>query len=172
MIKGKLEGKKGAALADLAARLGDLDARQERAQAEGVPALRRLVAVAQCDTGQSRIVGRFLLGLWNGSAYGFDLTELRGLDTALHDDCLAVLRLDHTPAREVHSGRRSLAARVLAANRLKRNIPHSRKTAWPEAWKHVARIVVTLTRWPAPQRDSGARNAKTARSRTDRGIRR
>lgn len=102
MIKGKLEGKKGAALADLAARLSDLDARQERAQAEGVPALRRLVAVAQRDTGQSRIVGRFLLGLWNGSAYGFDLTELRGLDTALHDDCLAVLRLDHTPAREVH----------------------------------------------------------------------
>lgn len=102
MIKGKLEGKKGAALADLAARLGDLDARQERAQAEGVPALRRLVAVAQRDTGQSRVVGRFLLGLWNGSAYGFDLTELRGLDTALHDDCLAVLRLDHTPAREVH----------------------------------------------------------------------
>lgn len=97
-----IERGKDSVLVDLAAKLADQQARQARAQAEGVPALRRLVAVAQCDTGQSRIVGRFLLGLWNGSDYGFDLTALRGLDAELHDDCLAVLRLDHAPAREVH----------------------------------------------------------------------
>lgn len=74
----------------------------DQLEGEGLAALRRLVAVAQRGTGQSRIVGRFLLGLWNGQAYGFDLTELRGLDAELHDDCLAVLRLDQRPAREVH----------------------------------------------------------------------
>lgn len=87
---------------DIVAMLAERDARQARAGAEGVPALRRLVAVAQRDTGQSRVVGRFLLGLWNGSDFAFDLTDLRALDAELHDDCLAVLRLDQYPVNEVH----------------------------------------------------------------------
>jgi len=35
-------------------------------------------------------------------AYPFNLVELRGLDTPLFEDCLAVLRLDRRPEREVH----------------------------------------------------------------------
>lgn len=68
----------------------------------GIEALQRLVPVAQRDTGQSGVIGRFLLGLYNGQAYRFDLTELRRLDVGLFDDCLAVLRLDNSPEQEVH----------------------------------------------------------------------
>ena len=71
-------------------------------QAEGIAALRRLLPIAQSDTGQSRRIAAFLLGLYNGDRFRFDLTELRGLDYALHDDCLAVLRMDKTLEKEVH----------------------------------------------------------------------
>lgn len=69
---------------------------------EGEAALRRLFPVAQGDTGQSGVVARFLLGLYNGRRFPFDLTELRRLDAELLDDCLAVLRMDATPLQEVH----------------------------------------------------------------------
>lgn len=68
----------------------------------GLDALQRLVPIALRDTGQSRVVGRFLLGLYNGQGYPFDMTEFRLLDGALFDDCLAVLRMDYNPEREVH----------------------------------------------------------------------
>ena len=68
----------------------------------GIEALRRLVPVALRDSGQSGIVGRFLLSLYNGSAYPFPLTDLRGLDTSLWNDCMAVLRMDRRPEQEVH----------------------------------------------------------------------
>jgi hypothetical protein len=84
--------------AALAARL----ALRPAVEDEGVAALRRLLPVAQSDSGQSRRVARFLLGLYNGTRFPFDLTDLRGLDFGLHDDCLAVLRMDHSPQREVH----------------------------------------------------------------------
>ncbi len=71
-------------------------------KASGLPALQRLVTVAQRDTGQSAVVGRFLLGLYNGRTYPFNLTELRGLDQELHSDCMAVLIMDWSPEREVH----------------------------------------------------------------------
>jgi hypothetical protein len=71
-------------------------------QASGLPALKRLVAAAQRSSGQSAVVGRFLLGLYNGPAYPFTLTELRGLDQELHSDCMAVLLMDWSPEREVH----------------------------------------------------------------------
>ena len=70
--------------------------------AAGIEALHRLLPVAQRGTGQSRIVGCFLLSLYNGSAFPFALTDLRGLDSSLWDDCLAVLRLDRRPELEVH----------------------------------------------------------------------
>lgn len=78
--------------------------RKEAAQAQttGLPALRRLVPIALGDTGQSGVVGRFLLSLYNGPAYPFALTDLRILDLDLFNDCLAVLRLDHYPEQEVH----------------------------------------------------------------------
>lgn len=79
--------------------------RQERtnaAYAVGLPALRRLLDVAQNDTGQSRICGRFLLGMYNGSAYPFNLIDLRCLDDALWQDCIAVLSMGQRPNEEVH----------------------------------------------------------------------
>jgi hypothetical protein len=69
----------------------------------GIEALVRLLPVAQRDTGQSGVIGRFLLGLYNGPAHPFDLTELRRLDAGLFDDCVAVLRLDNSPEQEVHT---------------------------------------------------------------------
>ena len=83
---------------DLAAYAND----RADAHENGLPALRRLAEVAWGDSGQARIVGRFLLGLYNGRAYPFDMCRLRSLDLKLHQDCLAVLRLDYHPAREVH----------------------------------------------------------------------
>lgn len=71
-------------------------------QAEGLEALRRLLPIARSDTGQSRIIAHFLLGLYNGFRFKFDLTDFRGLDRALFEDCLAVLRMDFQPAQEVH----------------------------------------------------------------------
>lgn len=65
-------------------------------------ALRRLWAHAQGETGQCRITSAFLLGLYNGSRYPFDLTKFRALDESLFLDCLAVLEMDSTPKREVH----------------------------------------------------------------------
>jgi len=71
-------------------------------QVSGLPALRRLVDVARRDTGQSAVVARFLLALYNGPAYPFTLTDLRGLDQEIHSDCMAVLIMDWAPEREVH----------------------------------------------------------------------
>lgn len=68
----------------------------------GIAALQRLLPVAQGDTGQSGVVARFLLGLYNGQAFKFDLTDLRYLDSKLVEDCLALLRMDSNPEKEVH----------------------------------------------------------------------
>jgi hypothetical protein len=57
-------------------------------------ALRRLVAIAQSDTGQSRRVANFLLAWWNATdCGGFDLTDLWSLDAAIAADILTVARL-------------------------------------------------------------------------------
>lgn len=69
----------------------------------GLAALVRLLPVAQRDSGQSGVVARFLLSLYNGTAYPFPLTDLRKLDTALYKDCIAVLHMDNRPEREVHT---------------------------------------------------------------------
>ena len=89
-------------LESLALRRIQFQTRREAAIAAGLPALKRLLAVARRDTGQSQVCGRFLLSLYNGRAFPFDLTDLRRLDDTLHDDCLAVLRLDASPEKEVH----------------------------------------------------------------------
>lgn len=69
----------------------------------GKAALFRLYEFAQGDTGQCRTIVWFLVGLYNGSAYPFDLTELRGIDDALFEDCMAVLRMDARHCvQEVH----------------------------------------------------------------------
>lgn len=71
-------------------------------EAEGVPALHRLVEVANRNSGQSRHIRRFLLGLYNGSEWPFELNRLRALDRDLQVDALVVLRMDMTPRQEVH----------------------------------------------------------------------
>jgi hypothetical protein len=72
-------------------------------QAAGLEALKRLFPVAQRDTGQSRIVARFLLGLYNGYRFPYDLTDFRCLDDALFRDCMQVLRMDARDCKqEVH----------------------------------------------------------------------
>ncbi|MCY1505767.1 hypothetical protein D9M68_399890 [compost metagenome] len=68
----------------------------------GVEALKRLLVVAQRDTGQSAVVALFLLGLYNGRDFKFDMTELRCLDHNLFEDCLTLLRMDYNPEKEVH----------------------------------------------------------------------
>ena len=69
----------------------------------GLPALQRLAQIANNDTGQAATVRRLLLGLYNGYRFPFDLTALRGLDKALFDDCMDVLKLDgRATVKEVH----------------------------------------------------------------------
>lgn len=69
---------------------------------EGEAALHRLLPIAQRDTGQSSVVARFLLNLYNGDRFPFDMTDLRRLDYEVFDDCMAVLRMDFQPAKWVH----------------------------------------------------------------------
>ena len=79
------------------------EAERPEIDAAGQAALARLFRVAQGDTGQARRIAAFLLGCYNGSRFPFDLTDFRGLDYALFDDCMAVLRMDYQPRREVHT---------------------------------------------------------------------
>lgn len=72
-------------------------------QADGVPALHRLLKVAQGDTGQCWVIAKFLLGLYNDRRFPFPLTDLRRLDDELFEDCLTVLRMDARACqKEVH----------------------------------------------------------------------
>lgn len=57
-------------------------------------ALKRLVAIAKKDTGQSCRVANFLLAWWNAaSCGGFDPTELWTVDDEIAHDMLTVLRM-------------------------------------------------------------------------------
>lgn len=79
------------------------DIERQSVTAAGIPALERLVIVANRDSGQAATVRRFLLGLYNGYRFPFNLVTLRGLDKDLFDDCMAVLTLDaRATAKEVH----------------------------------------------------------------------
>lgn len=80
-----------------------LKSERQAAIAAGLPALQRLIVVAERDSGQSATVRRFLLGLYNGHAHPFNLISLRGLDKALFDDVVAVLTLDaRVTTQEIH----------------------------------------------------------------------
>lgn len=61
---------------------------------DGVPALRRLFAIAHEDSGASYVVAVFLLGLYNSKRFPFQLTDLRMLDRECFDDVLRVLKMD------------------------------------------------------------------------------
>lgn len=68
----------------------------------GEAALRRLLPIAQRDTGQSKRVAHILLGLYNGYRFPLNLTTLRGLDDDIVEDVLAVFRMDANAYQEVH----------------------------------------------------------------------
>lgn len=70
---------------------------------DGLAALQRLLEIAHRSTGQSCIAARFLLNLYNGDRFPFDLTDFRCLDTEIFKDCLVVLVMDNQPKREVHA---------------------------------------------------------------------
>lgn len=69
----------------------------------GAEALTRLLPVALGHRGQSRVIARFLLNLYNGNRFPFDLTDLRILDHNLFVDCMTVLHMDYMPEKEVHN---------------------------------------------------------------------
>jgi len=72
-------------------------------ETRGAEALQRLFTVANRDSGQCRYIAHFLLGLYNGHRFPFDLTDLRGLDNELFEDCMTVLRMDaRVTQQEVH----------------------------------------------------------------------
>lgn len=74
----------------------------KRDREAGEAALRRLLPIAQRDTGQSSRVAAILLGLYNGRRFPLDLTSLRSLDYPILEDVLAVLRMDANAYQEVH----------------------------------------------------------------------
>ena len=78
------------------------DSFRKAAQEKGVPTLKSLVEVAKSDTGQSRIIRKYLLGCYDGQRFPFDLTDFRSLDLHLFQDCMAILAMDRSPSREVH----------------------------------------------------------------------
>ena len=70
----------------------------------GFEAVQRLYAEAVTDALEvGRVCARFLLGLYNGNRFPFDLTDLRLLPTGLLKDAMAVLHMDARLTRqEVH----------------------------------------------------------------------
>lgn len=46
------------------------------------------------DTGGGSTCAKLLLGLYNGTRFPFDLTDLRRLDAALHDAAMTVIHMD------------------------------------------------------------------------------
>ncbi|SEH99819.1 DUF7673 family protein [Pseudomonas asplenii] len=89
----------------MATALAKVQAHQQQLPAirvAGTQALNRLVPIALRDHGQSRVLGRFLLGIYNGEDFPFELSNLRSLDIDLFEDCLKVLIMDFTPDLEVH----------------------------------------------------------------------
>lgn len=72
-------------------------------ETRGAAALQRLFQLAQKEHGQCRYIARFLLGLYNGTRFPFDLTDLRAVDDVLFADCMDVLRMDaRVTHQEVH----------------------------------------------------------------------
>ena len=78
----------------------DRAAARERA----LPALLTIAAAIRRNpgSGQGRRLTAFLGGLYHGERFPFDLTNLRALDAALADACLAVLNYDRYRQSEVH----------------------------------------------------------------------
>jgi hypothetical protein len=91
------------AVSEFLAQIRAQDIERETVLTAGVPALHRLAKIAQRDTGQAATVRLFLLGLYNSYRFPFKLTDLRGLDRDLFNDCMDVLTMDaRATVKEVH----------------------------------------------------------------------
>ena len=79
----------------------DLDDIMERTRT----ALQRITKAIETNsgTGQSRRLVRFLAGVYNGSDFPFDLTDLRVLDIELANACIDYLNYDRLAKAEVHT---------------------------------------------------------------------
>lgn len=86
-----MEQERSSYLAEMMRRI---EVRNDTARAEGVPALERLVEVAEGDSGQCHHIRRFLLGLYNSEQWPFELNRLRVLDPDLQEAALRVIELD------------------------------------------------------------------------------
>jgi len=67
-------------------------------------ALDSLMVLAETrDSGQAITVRRFLIGLYNGSDYPFNMNSMRGLDNDVWRECMFVLTMDTRECRhDVH----------------------------------------------------------------------
>ncbi len=79
---------------DYSERLCMLAAAKKAAIQAGIPALHRLVEIADRDSGQALRVRCVLLSLYSSYRFPFPLVTLRSLDKEILDDCLAVINLD------------------------------------------------------------------------------
>ena len=73
-----------------------------KATPEALEAAHRLWEIANGFSGQCKVVAQFLLGIYNGREYPFDLTNFRGLDAKIFMDCVTVLAMDYNPEKEIH----------------------------------------------------------------------
>lgn len=89
--------------AEMRAHFREINAARDQVRVEGQEALLRLYKIATNDSGQCRYVAAFLLNLYNGDRFHFSLTDLRGLDSDIIDDCLSVLKLDARLCRNIHT---------------------------------------------------------------------
>src|SRR5258707_1248878 len=83
-------------LGELAAKMKKLrDAQPDEAAIQKAKdATRRLLGIAEGDTGQSRRVADFLLAWWNaGECGGFDFADLWNVDMEIADDMVTVFAL-------------------------------------------------------------------------------
>jgi len=94
------------------------DATNPALRKAGIDALKRLISIAQRDTGQSQRVANFLLAWWNAtSCGGFDLSDFWSVDAEIADDMIVVIRLirqtrayPDTLGTEIHGQFKALVA--------------------------------------------------------------
>ncbi|MBZ9559031.1 MULTISPECIES: hypothetical protein [unclassified Modicisalibacter] len=65
-------------------------------------ALKHLISAARGHSGQSHHLRRFLLGIYNGYDWPFELHRLRALDSGLAHDALVVLTEATFGSSEIH----------------------------------------------------------------------
>jgi len=74
------------------ANMDEYHQRAVAAQSKAAQAFGRLLYLAESrDSGQTRHIAQFLAATYNGSAFSFDLFDLRVLDVAISDDMLCCL---------------------------------------------------------------------------------